>query len=82
MNKYRSNIAGHKIWVSVNETTHVQGRYIANIIIGILEIDNPGQVYLLNSKVLEKTNNSTTTKVFDRSMFRCFFGLMVYAMTT
>jgi len=69
MNKIRSNIAGHKIWVSVDETTDVQGRYIANIIIGTLEIDKPGQVYLLNSEVLEKTNHSTITKVFDRSMF-------------
>jgi hypothetical protein len=68
MNKIISNIAGYKIWVSVNETTHVQDRYIANIIIGTLEIDKPGQVYLLNSEVLEKTNDSTITKIFDRSM--------------
>jgi hypothetical protein len=69
MNKIRSNIAGHKIWVSVNETIHVQGRYITNIIIGTLEIDKPRQVYLFNSELFEKTNNSTITKVFDRSMF-------------
>jgi hypothetical protein len=69
MNKIRSNIAGHKIWVLVNETTHVQGRYIANIIIGTLEIDKSGQVYLLNSEVFEKTNHSTITKFFDRLMF-------------
>lgn len=69
MNKIRSNIAGHKIWVAVDETTDVQGRYIANVIIGTLEVDKPGQVYLLNSEVLEKTNYSTVTKVFDQSMF-------------
>lgn len=30
MNKIRSNIAGHTIWISIEETTDVQGRYIAN----------------------------------------------------
>jgi hypothetical protein len=69
MNKIRSNIIGHKIWVSVDETTDVQGRYIANVIIGTLEVNKPGQVYLLNSEMLEKTNYSTITKVFDQSMF-------------
>jgi len=62
MNKIRSNIAGYKIWVSMNETTDVQGRYIANVIIGTLEVDKPGQVYHLNSEVLDKTNHSTITK--------------------
>lgn len=47
----------------------VQWRYIAIVIIGTLEVDKPGQVYLLNSEVLEKTNHSTITKVFDQSMF-------------
>jgi hypothetical protein len=42
MNKIRSNIAEHKIWISVNETTDVRGRYIVNIIIGTLEVDKPG----------------------------------------
>jgi len=69
MNTIRSNIAGHKIWVSMNETTDVQGRYIANVIIGTLKVDKPGQVYLLILEVLEKANHSTITKVFDQSMF-------------
>lgn len=68
MNKIRSNIAGHKIWVSIDETTDIQGRYIANVMIGTLEVDKPGQVYLLNSEVLDKTNFSTISKLFDKSM--------------
>lgn len=60
---------GHKIWVSVDETTDVQGRYISNVIVGTLEVDKPEKVYLLNSEVLEKTNYSTITKVFDKSIF-------------
>lgn len=43
MNKIRSNIAVHKIWVSVDETTDVQGRSIANIIVETLEVDRPGK---------------------------------------
>lgn len=61
MNKIRSIIAGHKLLVSVDETTDVQGRYIANIIIGTLEVDKPWQVYLLNLEVDEKTNHSIIT---------------------
>jgi len=69
MNNIISNIVGHKTWVSMDETTNVQGRYIANVIIGTLEVNKPEQVYLLNSEVLEKTNYSIITKVFDQSMF-------------
>ncbi|KAE9522338.1 hypothetical protein AGLY_017284 [Aphis glycines] len=52
-----------------DETTDVEERYIANVIIGTLEVDNPGKIFLLNSEVLEKANHSTISKLFDRSIF-------------
>jgi len=55
--------------VSIDETTDVEGRYVANVIIGTLEVDNPGKIFLLNSEVLEKANHSTISKLFDRSLF-------------
>ena len=39
--------------------TDVEHRYMANVVIGILEIDGPGEVFLLTSEVLETVNHST-----------------------
>lgn len=47
MDQNRKNVVGNKIWVSIDETTDVQGRYIANVIIGTLLKDRPGKIYLL-----------------------------------
>jgi len=69
INKIRDNIKGNKIWVSIDETTDVNGRYVANVVIGTLQIDQPGKVYLLNTEILDKANYSTITKLFDKSMF-------------
>ena len=57
-----------KIWVSLNETTDTEGRYIANVIIGTLEEDTAGPIFLLNTEALEKTNHSTVSKLFDKSL--------------
>ncbi|KAE9543713.1 hypothetical protein AGLY_002109 [Aphis glycines] len=51
-----------------DETTDVEGRYVANVIVGTLEVDTPGKVFLLNSDVLEKANHSTIAKLFDKSL--------------
>ncbi|KAF0709396.1 DUF659 domain-containing protein, partial [Aphis craccivora] len=37
-------------------------KYIANFIVGKLNVDSPSKSYLLASKVLEKTNNNTIAK--------------------
>jgi len=52
--------------VSIDEPTDVEERYVANVIIGTLEVDNPGKICLLNSEVFEKANHSTISKLFDR----------------
>jgi len=36
-----------KNWVSVDETTNVTGRFVANVLIGTLEIDRVGEIFLL-----------------------------------
>lgn len=58
-----------KNWVSIDEATDVEGRYVTNMIIGRLEIDNLGKTFLLNSAILEKVNHSMITKLFDISLF-------------
>lgn len=68
MNKIRSKIEGKKVWLSVDETSDVEGRYVANAVIGTLETDGPGTTILLNSEVLEKVNYSTISKLFVKSL--------------
>jgi len=46
MDKIRSNIKGKKVWLSVDETTDVEGRYVANVFIGTLETDGPDTTML------------------------------------
>lgn len=69
MNKIRNDVMGKKIWVSIDETSDATGRYIANVVIGTLEVDKPGKIFLLSCNVLEKANHSTISKLFDKAMF-------------
>lgn len=57
-----------KNWLSIDQTTDTIGRYIANTVISTLEIGNPGNVFLLDSTILEKTNSGTNVRVFDQSL--------------
>jgi hypothetical protein len=66
LNKIRDNIKGNKIWVSIYETTDVNGTYVVNVVIGILQTDQSGKVYSLNTEILDKANYSTITKLFDK----------------
>ncbi|KAL4153127.1 hypothetical protein QTP88_000960 [Uroleucon formosanum] len=68
INSIRTYLENKKLWVSIDETTDVDGRYVANVIIGTLEIGCPGKTFLFNCEVLEKANNSTIAKLFDKSM--------------
>lgn len=61
-------ILNKKLWVSIDETTDIEGRYIANVVVGTLELDRPGKQFLINCAELEKTNFSTIIKLFDDSL--------------
>jgi len=62
-------ISNQKIWISIDETTDVEGRYIANVIIGTLSSDNPRKIFLLTSEVSDKANHQTICKLFNSSLF-------------
>lgn len=68
MENIRSKLSSKRIWVSIDETTDVEGRYIANVIVGSLETDRQGVVFLLHTEELEKTNFSTISQLFNKSM--------------
>lgn len=68
----RLYVENKQIWVSISilmkrQTPHANGHFVANIIIGTLEIGNIGKLFLflLNS---EKTNHSTIAKAFHKSL--------------
>lgn len=68
MQKIREYISDHKIWISIDETTDAEGRFIPNVIIGTLEAEKSGKIFLLNTEELEKANYSTVSKLFDKSL--------------
>ena len=57
--------------MSINETTDVSGRFVANVVVGTLKDDQPGDIFLLACEVLEKVNNSSIAVVFDNAMNCC-----------
>ena len=59
----RQNIGKSRVWVSVDETTDAKGRYIANVLIGSLNKDDPSKPHLISCKELSKTNNNTITQL-------------------
>jgi hypothetical protein len=42
------------------------GLYVANVIVGTLEMDKPRKIFLLNCDVIEKANYSTIAKLLDK----------------
>lgn len=68
LNKIKQSVQGNKIWVSIDESTDVEGRYIGNVIVGVLSPDSAGQKFLLTSENLQKVNHSTIVNLFETSM--------------
>jgi len=68
MENIRSKLSSKRIWVSIDETTDVEGRYIANVIVGSLEANRQGVVFLLHTEELGKTNFSTISQLFNKAM--------------
>jgi len=69
INNIRNNVIRKKIFVSIDETTDCEGRYVTNVIVSILDKNTLGKLFLLTSEELDKANYSRISKVFDQSMF-------------
>ncbi|ODM91112.1 hypothetical protein Ocin01_15570 [Orchesella cincta] len=68
--KIRSGIGEPPIWLSIDETTDKTSRYVANVVIGALNKDEPSKPHLLMSRELAVTNNSTISQlVLDALVF-------------
>jgi hypothetical protein len=58
----------NKIWFSIDETSDVDGRFVANVVVGTLKHEQPGEIFLLAREVMERANNSSIAVVFDNAM--------------
>lgn len=69
MKEIKKRIDGKKTWISMDETTVIEGTYIVNTIIGTFIQDYRGEIFLINVEELYKANHSTICKAFDKSLF-------------
>lgn len=65
-------VAKNHIWFSVDETTDSRGRYVANLIIGVLNEDTPTKGFLISCKQLDKTNHTTVSRFVNESLVNFF----------
>lgn len=69
MDKMRQLAANNYIWVSFDETTDVEQRYIINFIFGVLGVDEEKErSYLFSMAELERVNNVTVGEFFINSL--------------
>jgi hypothetical protein len=57
--KIRNSVGTNKIWFSIDETSDVDGRFVANVVVGTLKHEQPGEIFLLVCEVLERVNSSS-----------------------
>jgi hypothetical protein len=58
INKIRNSVGKNQIWVTIDETSDVDGRFVANVV-GTLKHEQPGEKFLLACEVLERVSNSS-----------------------
>lgn len=66
--KIRDSIKEESVWISVDETTDKQGRYIAHLIVGTLSENESSCSFLLSCKQLEEVNNATVSRFVNDSI--------------
>jgi len=72
---------GKKIWVSIDETTDAEGRFIASVIIGTLLLDRAGEIFLLNLEHLQ--NKKIMVQYVQYLKILCiYYGLTEFVETT
>lgn len=67
--KMKERAAGNYIWVSMDECTDCEQRFVANFVFGVLGVEKErDRSYLFASKVLTVTNSTTVAQFFDESI--------------
>lgn len=66
LNKMRRLAANNYIWVSVDETTDIEQRYVINFVFGVLGVEEEkDRCYLFAMAELDKVNNLTVAAFFN-----------------
>lgn len=60
----REAIGQSNIWLSIDESTDTQGRYVAHVVVGKLEATGSSKSYLLSCEQLEKTDATSIGQLF------------------
>lgn len=69
----RQDVGESPIWVSVDETTDATGRYVANVIVGKLDVGEAGKPHLISTRMLERTNNETIARTVNEALGKTRF---------
>lgn len=67
---------GNNIYIIVNETTDTCGRYIANLLIDILNENCAGKLYLIGTQELDRTNNVTVSRFVNDCLTRFYLPML------
>ncbi|XP_063610355.1 uncharacterized protein LOC134785688 [Penaeus indicus] len=79
ISKLRKKVAGKKLWVSIDETTDVEQRFVACFVLGILgEEDERDKCYLGNMALLDAVNHSTIAAFFNESLLQLWPDQILY----
>lgn len=70
MEYIKSRIKNHFLWLSIDETTDIAGRNVANVVIGILDSDEKisKQTYLINIVNMDSVNHTSIARLFNDSI--------------
>ena len=71
-NEIKHRIGDNYLWFAVDETTDSCGRYVASLIVGILNENFPSRGYVVSLKMLDKTNGNTITRFVNDSLTSLF----------
>lgn len=69
LEKMKQIAADNYLWVSIDECTDCEQRFVANLVFGVLGVEKErGRSYLFASKQLTVTNSATIAQFFGESM--------------
>jgi hypothetical protein len=64
----RNIVGDDKIRISIDQSTDVDSRCVASVIVGTFFADRPGNIFMLHSEVLDKVSHTTIAILFDSAM--------------
>jgi hypothetical protein len=70
--KIKSIVKDNCVWFTVDETTDSCGRYIVNLLIGVLNENSETKPYLIATKQLDQTNHKTIANFVNDSLTKFY----------